>query len=344
MSDDIENIQTILSEMGYSKNEDGKFLIDLPTDDFGEDEWDKIFRRSNIDFGESEKYMYPVHAFKLLLKEKAETYPCQLASHIFYNVLKNHYSYEEQERILKEISKIEALLRKIVIIRYSIEDFLKKEVKVNIGVDTGDSDWDYTANTVPPGYGADHILRESSYCASISWLTKQQGHRECELHYALKHIQYESELVKNPLMFSIAYEVWHEMSIFNQLFFLVKMTIKDVLQLNTLLQWHEVTKKWGGYIIINKEATAGFYDSENGGTSLLGIHLEKDVKLPIKFMSCAFPDKVFHNPIYSIAEDPDLWDAGKILYWNLPKHFRLNMESLGLSPVRKNIKPDTIFE
>lgn len=122
-------------------------------------------------------------------------------------------------------------------------------------------------------------------------------------------------------MFSIAYEVWHEMSIFNQLFFLVKMTIKDVLQLNTLLQWHEVTKKWGGYIIINKEATAGFYDSENGGTSLLGIHLEKDVKLPIKFMSCAFPDEAFHNPIYSIAEDPDLWDAGKFCNWNLPKHF-----------------------
>lgn len=101
-----------------------------------------------------------------------------------------------------------------------------------------------------------------AYCASIIWPTKQQGHKKSELHHALNHIEHEPELVKNPLIFSIANEVWHELSIFNQLYFLVKMTVEDMLRLNTLIQWHKFTKKWGGYIIINKEATAGFLTEE----------------------------------------------------------------------------------
>ncbi|MCM1227977.1 MAG: hypothetical protein NC320_11260 [Clostridium sp.] len=164
------------------------------------------------------------------------------------------------------------------------------------------------------------------------------GTKKSEFHFALDHIKKESHLINNEFMHSIANEVRNEMSYSNQLFFLVKMTVKDILQLNSLLKWHNETDKWGGYIIINKEATTGFYAHAIGSTSILGIKLETDVKLPVKFIDCIVPDIAFANSIYDITYDCDLWDDGKIVYCSLPKNFRLNMNNMGLTPIKKNVK------
>ena len=168
---------------------------------------------------------------------------------------------------------------------------------VNIGVDTGDSDYDYTANTVPPAYGADITLKQSEKSASIVWLTKQQGHKKGELYFALNHIKHNRELIHTELMKSIANEVWCTLSILTHLFFFVRMSVYDLLLLNSLLHWHHKTKKWGGYILLNKETRTGFYSPFAGTGSAVGIKLEKEVKLPVKFISEILPDSAYEYPV-----------------------------------------------
>lgn len=64
---------------------------------------------------------------------------------VIYDVLNEE---EIREYTYEIIPEIESFIRKSSVICCSIDSFMKKEVKVNIGVDTGDSGWDYTANTV----------------------------------------------------------------------------------------------------------------------------------------------------------------------------------------------------
>ncbi|MCM1227978.1 MAG: hypothetical protein NC320_11265 [Clostridium sp.] len=99
-----------------------------------------------------------------------------MAFQIFDDYFYDDCIHAESNTKLDVRSQIEILIREIAEIHYSIDEIMKQEINVNIGVDTGDSGWDYTANNVPPGYGADHYLSESD-CASIIWLTKQQGQK-----------------------------------------------------------------------------------------------------------------------------------------------------------------------
>ncbi|GEM_PF-4267071 len=215
------------------------------------------------------------------------------------------------------------------------EKLLKEEIIVNIGVDTGDSDYDYSANTVPHAYGADITLKEVEEVASIIWLTKQQGHKKGELYFALNHIERNSELIHTNLMRSIADEVLCTLSFLTHLFFFVRMSIYDLLLLNSLLQWHHKTKKWGGYILLNRETRTGFYSPFVGSGSLVGIKLEKEVKLPIKFTSEILPDSTYDYPMSEVIGTTSLWNHGRVIYMSLPKHFRMSMNEYGFSPLKK---------
>ena len=217
----------------------------------------------------------------------------------------------------------------------NLYDLLTEEIMVNIGIDTGDSCIDYTANTVPPAYGAAHSLKETEWCASIVWLTKQQGHKKGELYFALNHIRHNPELIHTELMKSIADEVRSTLSIFTQLFFFVRMSVYELLLLNSLLQWHHKTGKWGGYIMLNKETVAGFYSSYAGSASAAGIQLEREVKIPVKYISEILPDSAYRYPLNEIFQSAHLWDDGRVAYMSLPKHFRICMEEYGFSPLKK---------
>ena len=80
--------------------------------------------------------------------------------------------------------------------------------------------------------------------------------------------------------------------------FLVRMTLEDLMELNRLVQHQDVnghqydaTKNpYCGYIIIDKNTETGLYDPWHGGGSCFEIELEKDVRLPIKYIRSALPD------------------------------------------------------
>lgn len=317
-------LEDFFSDITYSKNEVGKYLIPLSLD-FIELDWKSILSGSKA----------PYLSFQEAMIQNSSFNHISWANSI-YTRLQQQSAYIQPESLLSD-----------EVIKYLIDnselstnlyDILTEKIMVNIGIDTGDSCNDYTANTVPPAYGADHSLKETEWCASIVWLTKQQGHKKGELYFALNHIKHNPELIHTELMKSIADEVRSTLSIFTQLFFFVKMSIYELLLLNSLLQWHRKTGKWGGYIMLNKETTTGFYSSYVGSSSAVDIQLEREVKIPVKYISEILPDSAYRYPLSKIFESTHLWDDGRVTYMSLPKYFRMCMEEYDFSPLKKNIR------
>ena len=320
-----EFVSQVLSDLNYSVNKNGLFqiVLKIETDDI---DWMKVLAEGDL----------PIPAFYLNLDEIKTLRHKIWAENLAYNTITSCFRNENKiDDLIEHFISLAMALSEAVI---NTDEILHESIMVNIGVDTGDSCNDYTANTVPPAYGADHSLKESEWCASIVWLTKQQGHKKGELYFALDHIKYNPELIHTKLMESIANEVWSTLSIFTHLFFFVKMSVYDLLLLNTLLKWRHKTGKWGGYILINKEATTGFYSPDVGSSSATDIKLEKEVKLPVKYISEILPDSAYKYPMSEIFDYTSLWDNGRVTYMSLPKHFRMCMEDYGFSPLKKNVR------
>lgn len=190
--------------------------------------------------------------------------------------------------------KLKDEFREIAYIELPYDHYLKQEFRTNIMVDTGDGNYDYTLNAVYPAYGGrygDTIDNK----ASIVWLAKQQGYTKTQLKNALNKGD-----MRDPKGFlqSLRVEVANEGSMMNTLVFLAKMTLQELIDLNELIglqdrngRMYDATKiPYCGYIIIDKKAETGLYDPWNGGGSVFEIELEKDIRLPVRFIRSALPD------------------------------------------------------
>ena len=69
----------------------------------------------------------------------------------------------------------------------------------------------------------------------------------------------------------------------------------------------------------------------------MGLALERDVKLPMKYIAAALPDAVLDSyNVYSVYMDDSMWEKGRVKQITLPKKFRLEMEEMGFAPRIKN--------
>ena len=185
-------------------------------------------------------------------------------------------------------------IRELVSIDYPYEHFLKQEFCVNIFVDTGDGNYDYVLNCVYPHYNGRYGETINDR-ASIVWLARQQGYTKTELNKALR----EGD-IKDPKGFleSMRQEVINHGSHMGILTFLARMTLEEIFELNELLKLQDRNGKkyaaeerpYCGYILIDKKAECGLYDPWGGGGSILELQLEKDVRLPIRFIRSATVD------------------------------------------------------
>lgn len=185
-------------------------------------------------------------------------------------------------------------IRELVSIDYPYEHFLKQEFCVNIFVDTGDGNYDYVLNCVYPHYNGRYGETINDR-ASIVWLASQQGYTKTELNKALR----EGD-IKDPKGFleSMRQEVINHGSHMAILTFLARMTLEEIFELNELLKlqdrnghFYDAEKRpYCGYILIDKKAECGLYDPWGGGGSILELQLEKDVRLPIRFIRSATVD------------------------------------------------------
>ena len=215
------------------------------------------------------------------------------------------WDYEDQ--VIKEVLKDEDFaeiaskldedevrdhLRDMFYVKLPEEHYLNQDILVDILVDTGDLNYDYTLNNFGPHYDArenEPIPEESS----LLWLARQQGYTKTQLKQAMR----ERPAEKN-FMQSIYDEINNVASHMNTLTFMVKMSLEEYFHLtDAIVKERERNKsytmngrKGRGWILLDKTTTTGLYDPWNGGGSLLEIHLDKDVRLPIRCIETAKHD------------------------------------------------------
>ena len=190
--------------------------------------------------------------------------------------------------------EIDEYLKEIVCFNLPERHYLKQEFNVNIMVDTGDGNYEHTLNSVYPCYyGRPEDTTNDK--AAIVWLTKKQGYTKTQMNNALKKGD-----IKDPKGYlqSLRQELANHSSGICVLTFLAKMTLEELLELNRYIRLQDRNgRKYDatenpdcGYIVIDKKTETGLYDPWNGGGSVFEIELEKDVRLPIRFIRSALPD------------------------------------------------------
>ena len=173
------------------------------------------------------------------------------------------------------------------------DHFLDQELLINIIVNTGDQNTDFTINQPFASWdGRDDTKIDDD--AAILWLARQQGYNKSSLTKALR----DRENQGSKFLASMLSEVENVTTHMNALTFLAKMTFSEWFKLHDAIdreksrnnQFHPRKSKGRGYIILDKNTTCGLYDPWNGAGGPLEIALDKDVRLPIRFIDSAWPD------------------------------------------------------
>lgn len=174
-----------------------------------------------------------------------------------------HGDYDEHDEFILE------WVQENVDFNFPYDHFLKQEVCVNIIVDTGDGNYDFTLNNFL-SYNAreDEEIEDES---SILWLVKQQGYTKEHLNNAIKHNDFHN----SKLLKSIIQECQNVTTHMNTLSFFVKMTLKEFIDFSDS----------NNSITLKSNTSCGLYDCWNGAGSVLGIDLERDVVIPAELIN-----------------------------------------------------------
>ena len=192
--------------------------------------------------------------------------------------------------------KIREELESMWYFKYPIDEYLKQEVNVDIRIDTGDANYDYTLNAVYPHYNGVKG-EEIDDKASLVWLAKTQGYSKEQLQQALDTL--EDSLDRHGFLETVFDEIINCCVPLPSLIFPVKMTLGKLIELQEIInkrdkdgyQWEPENRQGCGSIVVGKEVECLLYDSWYGGGSCWGIQLEKDVEIPIKYIKAIEPDE-----------------------------------------------------
>ena len=233
------------------------------------------------------------------------------------NVIKRVLEDEDVTELIENLDadEVRELIRDQFYIRYPEKHFLKEDVLVDLVIDTGDMNYDFTSNIIGGHYDAsdDSIPEESS----LLWLARQQGYKKSELKKALV----ERGKCESPLLKSIYVETANCSTHMNALVFLVKMTLEEYFTLHDGInkerernKSYYLSERTGrGYLVLSKDTTCGLYDSWNGSGSVLEIKLEKDVRLPFRCIASADHDGCHGYGIREIYGcGSDLWSDNAV--------------------------------
>lgn len=182
-------------------------------------------------------------------------------------------------------------------VNYPYRHYLDQKIKVNIMIDTGDANKDFTDNTVYPHWGC--APGRISPKASIVWLSRTQGYRKKKLEKSL--FSYKDALNKQGFLPTLGQELVNMPSQISILTFLVEMTLEQALDLALTMRGVQCLKTAGNSTLkISKDTVCGLFDPSDGGGSLFEIELRKDLYIPVKYIWTAKPDGCVGQ--YSIKE------------------------------------------
>ena len=178
-------------------------------------------------------------------------------------------------------------------VKLPYDQYLNQDLIIDIIVDAGDGNTDFTINQPFASWDGrnDTVIDNDS---AILWLARQQGYKKSALTQALR----DRECGQSKFLKSMLQEVENTSTHMNALTFLVKVTLKEWFNLHDAIKQeamkndphHSKRSKVRGYLLLDKSTTCGLYDPWGGAGSVLEIQLERDVRLPIRFIDSAWPD------------------------------------------------------
>lgn len=180
-------------------------------------------------------------------------------------------------------------------LKIPFEHYRKQEVCMDVLVDTGDMNYDYTLNAVYPHYNGreDDEIDDK---ASLVWLAKTQGYTKEQLQNQLTNG--EDKLDAKGFLETVYQEVINCSTSCPTLIFPIKMTLKQAMKICKIInkrdkngyKYEPEEREDCGSIVIDKNVDCTLYDYWAGGGGCWGIELERDVELPIKSIHKAVPD------------------------------------------------------
>ncbi len=225
----------------------------------------------------------------------------------------------------------EDFIEEHVSFHYPEKHFLDQDMFVNIYIDSGDRNYDFTLNSVYPcWYGREEDRIESK--AGIVWLAKSQGYGKRQLQRALKYDEYPES---PEFLQSLRAELLNLPSHMSTVTFLVKMPFHQLLELNEAIQWRErqvgnvydpKEYPYSGYILLDKNTICGLFDPWSGSGSILEISLERDIRIPVSHIWLAIPDDA-KNHGYSVGDVYGMCGSAwheSLKELHFPKKMRLN--------------------
>lgn len=160
------------------------------------------------------------------------------------------------------------ILRDCVHYEIDANHYRQQSIQVNLLLDTGDGNYDFTLNNFA-SYNAQPNAPIHS-ASSVLWLVKQQGYTRSQLQHTLRHPEHS----KDPFLQSVYQECSNVTSSMNALVFFVRM------RLQAFIAWSMHPQD----LTLARTTPCGLYDPWNGAGGSLDITLARDVVLPAKYV------------------------------------------------------------
>ena len=295
-----ERIDDIVKS-NYNVNDDGGIEIYCDyRDELSDDLIKKIMRSDN-----------PRQAFSETLWEFDNYYDY---SYLFETVEKNLTDDEKESYINNRTEMVDYIYETYTF--YYPEEHFNKSVKVNIMLDTGNLNYDFTRDNVL-NWDGQHSGGEFDKESSLLWLAKQQGKDEL-LKKCVKESwnrwyndeqQYkETTGCKDRFVVTAMQELANLSSHMGTMTFLVEMSLFDLFELKEAMEkekeWNDSydleDRKGTGYIVLDKSTMCGLFNCWSGGGSVLEIECEKDIEIPLR---CIWDVVVDGTKIYGYDVD-----------------------------------------
>lgn len=205
----------------------------------------------------------------------------------------------------EEREELDEAISEQVLFRYPLDHYRKQQVCVNLFLDTGDGNYDFSCNAErrPHWNGSSDPYREE---ASILWLARQQGYTDEQLYAAL-----DQEKCPDPNTFlgSLYQEIQEATSSMLTVAFFVSMSLEELIDLNQAMRSPEAGKKT---LVVSKKVDAGLYDPWYGSGGVLDLMFDRDIEIPLdKLRGPVLPDGKDGYSVancYGICES--LWKRG----------------------------------
>lgn len=242
---------------------------------------------------------------------------CRLDDKVVAEILQDRYPREKLEEILMEtyefdvcvvyrnleqtvMNALQPMLRNRNIVDEIIHELVwvvwpasvyDVVYPVTLMIDTGDGNFDFAINSRFADWE-----NEKNYPylqkASLVWLAEMQGISFDELRREM-----EREEPTDPKYFleSLHSEIVNVTTHMNTVSFLTEMSLSTLLDINISLKSDEQ-----GSVIIHPSTMTGLFDPWNGAGGIMGIALEREVKIPLDIIFSCLPDT---NDRYYSASD-----------------------------------------